>query len=57
LGVFSVHMPLIYGEGRDAAFLRLHEEIEKLHKGTLFFTSSAVCKEIQMCSRATKCTN
>jgi len=31
LGIFDVHMPLIYGEGRENAFRRLHEEIKKLH--------------------------
>jgi hypothetical protein len=29
LGIFDVHMPLIYGEGRDSAFKRLQEEIDK----------------------------
>ncbi|KAI9694181.1 MAG: hypothetical protein M1822_003452 [Bathelium mastoideum] len=29
LGIFNVHMPLIYGEGRDHAFMRLREEINK----------------------------
>lgn len=29
LGIFNIHMPLIYGEGRENAFLRLKEEIEK----------------------------
>jgi hypothetical protein len=28
LGMFSVHMPLIYGEGGDNAYLRLRREIE-----------------------------
>jgi uncharacterized protein YerC len=36
LGVFDIHMPLIYGEGRDKAFKRLREEIEKYSKGKLF---------------------
>lgn len=31
LGIFNVHMPLIYGEGEESAFKRLHEEI---HKGS-----------------------
>jgi hypothetical protein len=26
-GIFSIHMPLIYGEGREKAFKRLHREI------------------------------
>ena len=33
LGIFSVHMPLIYGEGRKNAFLRLHREISKSSRG------------------------
>ncbi|KAK8074024.1 hypothetical protein PG994_004923 [Apiospora phragmitis] len=34
LGIFGVHMPLIYGEGRDNAQKRLREEIQKAMKGT-----------------------
>jgi hypothetical protein len=33
LGIFGVHMPLIYGEGRENAFNRLHEAIERTTKG------------------------
>jgi len=33
LGIFDVCMPLIYGEGRDRAFRRLREEIDKALKG------------------------
>lgn len=29
LGIFDVHMPLIYGEGRENAFARLEKEIEE----------------------------
>ncbi|KAI1346857.1 kinesin light chain 1 [Xylaria sp. FL0043] len=29
LGIFRVHMPLIYGEGRESALRRLREEIDK----------------------------
>ncbi|KAH0559610.1 hypothetical protein GP486_003875 [Trichoglossum hirsutum] len=29
LGIFGVHMPLIYGEGRKKAFIRLRKEIEE----------------------------
>ncbi|KAI1118298.1 hypothetical protein F5Y14DRAFT_438694 [Nemania sp. NC0429] len=29
LGIFDVHMPLIYGEGRSKAFIRLRKEIEQ----------------------------
>ncbi|KAN0067930.1 HET domain containing protein [Elaphomyces granulatus] len=34
LGIFDVHMPLIYGEGREKALKRLREEIDKASKGT-----------------------
>jgi hypothetical protein len=34
LGIFNVYMPLIYGEGRDNAFTRLRDEIDKSSKGT-----------------------
>jgi hypothetical protein len=27
LGIFNIHMPLLYGEGREKAFVRLHKEI------------------------------
>ena len=33
LGIFDIHMPLIYGEGKEKAFIRLREEIEKSVKG------------------------
>jgi hypothetical protein len=33
LGIFDVHMPLIYGEGRDNALARLREEIGRVLKG------------------------
>jgi hypothetical protein len=39
LGIFDVYMPLIYGEGRDSAFRRLREEIDKLLKGKLLNNS------------------
>lgn len=29
LGIFDIHMPLIYGEGMKNAFRRLREEIDK----------------------------
>jgi Heterokaryon incompatibility protein (HET) len=42
LGIFGVHMPLLYGEGRENAFIRLQEEIDKSIKGraALFRTRS-----------------
>ena len=36
LGIFDVHMPLIYGEGRERALRRLREEIDKASKGKSF---------------------
>jgi hypothetical protein len=36
LGIFDVYMPLIYGEGRENAFKRLREEIDKASKGKSF---------------------
>jgi heterokaryon incompatibility protein (HET) len=33
LGIFGIYMPLIYGEGRENAFKRLREEIDKSSKG------------------------
>ena len=35
LGIFEVHMPLIYGEGRENALKRLREEIDRASKGNL----------------------
>jgi hypothetical protein len=32
LGIFDIHMPLLYGEGREKAFMRLREEIDKSSK-------------------------
>jgi len=33
LGIFDIYIPLIYGEGRDNAFIRLRNEIDKPSKG------------------------
>ena len=30
LGIFDIHMPLIYGEGREKAFIRLKKKIDKI---------------------------
>jgi hypothetical protein len=43
LGVFDIHMPLIYGEGTKSAFRRLREEINKASKGK---SLSSVQKEL-----------
>jgi hypothetical protein len=32
LGIFDIHMPLIYGEGREKALIRLYKEIEESSK-------------------------
>jgi hypothetical protein len=37
LGIFDVHMALIYGEGREKALKRLREEIDRALKGKLSF--------------------
>jgi len=46
LGIFDIHMPLIYGEGRKKAFIRLKEEIDKAFlrgkHATLVNTNTAV---------------
>ena len=51
LGIFDVCMPLIYGEGREKAFKRLREEIDKALKGTLL--SPITC--VHMGEDTTKC--
>jgi Heterokaryon incompatibility protein (HET) len=33
LGIFNIQIPVLYGEGRENAFKRLREEIDKLSKG------------------------
>ena len=40
LGIFDVHIPLIYGEGKDRALKRLWEEIRKVLKGNCLVTYS-----------------
>jgi hypothetical protein len=32
LGIFNIHMPLIYGEGKKNAIARLREEIDRRSK-------------------------
>ena len=41
LGIFDVYIPLIYGEGREKAFKRLREEIDKASKGKLLLITCA----------------
>lgn len=41
LGIFDIHMPLLYGEGREKAFARLRREMEPpihTHQGTKEYT-------------------
>jgi hypothetical protein len=38
LGICGVHMPLLYGEGRDNAFSRLRKEIAEATKGKIFYS-------------------
>jgi hypothetical protein len=33
LGIFNIQIPVLYGEGRENAFKRLREEIDKPLKG------------------------
>lgn len=37
MGIFQVNMPMLYGEGRDRAFLRLQEEILKVSSDRSIF--------------------
>jgi hypothetical protein len=39
LGICGIHMPLLYGEGGENAFIRLRKEIAKVSKGELFVPS------------------
>lgn len=44
MGIFGIHMPLIYGEG-EQAFLRLQEEIMRIsHDDSLFVWKSSDCR-------------
>ena len=36
LGIFDLHMPLIYGEGRENAFIRLERKISEHSKGRVY---------------------
>lgn len=42
LGLFDISMPLIYGEGRERAFTRLREEIDKASKGESYCSSRGI---------------
>jgi len=41
LGIFDIHMPLLYGEGREKAFIRLKEEIDKVSKSKSYASFEA----------------
>jgi hypothetical protein len=43
LGIFDIHMPLIYGEGKEKAFIRLQEEINKLSMPKSIRPTSTPC--------------
>jgi hypothetical protein len=45
LGIFDVSMPLIYGEGRDKASRRLHEEVNKSMRGKCFSQIRGLTRE------------
>ncbi|KAH8686165.1 heterokaryon incompatibility protein-domain-containing protein [Tricladium varicosporioides] len=53
MGLFNVHMPMIYGEGGDHAFLRLQEEILKLSDDqSIFAWTSSQCSGLLASSPA-----
>ena len=45
LGIFDIHMPLIYGEGREKALIRLQKEIRESLKDELFALPPALSIE------------
>jgi hypothetical protein len=45
LGIFNIHMPLIYGEGGEEALQRLQETIDKSLKGKPFSSITSSYKE------------
>ncbi|KAK5219741.1 hypothetical protein LTR47_011450 [Exophiala xenobiotica] len=57
LGIFDVSMPLIYGEGKERAYKRLQEEIEKTYRGddsdqfAVGFDMSAIPEAVQFVGR------
>jgi hypothetical protein len=56
LGIFDVHMPLIYGEGAENAFSRLHEELDKRLKKHQLNESSTVSQATSNSSKRLKTT-
>jgi hypothetical protein len=43
LGIFDIHMPLIYGEGKEEALVRLQEQINKLSMSKSIMPISSPC--------------
>jgi hypothetical protein len=43
LSIFDIHMPLIYGEGKEEAFIRLQEQINKLSMPKSIEPTSTPC--------------
>ncbi|OCK97260.1 uncharacterized protein K441DRAFT_548872, partial [Cenococcum geophilum 1.58] len=55
LGIFDIHMPLIYGEGRKKAFIWLHKKIKQSLRNeppALSLTLSKREKKILKCLNA-----
>jgi len=48
LGIFGVYIPLIYGEGENNAFRRLHEEIARTSKGPVKQEASTQIRRDQL---------
>ncbi|KAL5321236.1 hypothetical protein ACEPPN_012050 [Leptodophora sp. 'Broadleaf-Isolate-01'] len=46
LGIFGLHMPLIYGEGRENAFIRLEREIGERSRGLGGQGKSEICLQV-----------
>jgi hypothetical protein len=46
-GIFDIHMPLLYGEGKEKAFRRLREEVDKPLKGKRRTSVLTLCIVIQ----------
>jgi len=40
-GIFNVHMPVLYGEGRQKALRRLREEAQKVVKGKVYYSRTS----------------
>jgi hypothetical protein len=55
LGIFDVNMSLIYGEGKEKAFKRLREEIEKGSKGKLLYFKNRHLSSAQLQPRTNSC--